>query len=197
MYTRVRQQEPEESHGQANCPDHKGQHRDEGRVVALLHADVGNRVRRARRYRRPDELNGAFGGHRSLLYYFRMQPRANHDCPGKGLSFAVLDRRKIRIEPLVQRGLESVRRDGKHPQTAGVRRGRLAICVGVVNVVVTAVQQVQYFDRNAPGLVDLIAGFRVEQNRFAGADKLRPRSNRAGRNSAAEGSTRIRSNHAR
>ena len=64
MGARVWQQEPEESHGQADHPYYKGHHGDEGRAIARLHADVGNRVRRARRDRWPDELNGVFGIHK-------------------------------------------------------------------------------------------------------------------------------------
>ena len=41
-------------------------------------------------------------------------------------------------------------------------------CVGVVDIVVAAVEQVQHCGENAPGLVDLVASFPVEQKRLVG-----------------------------
>ena len=49
------------------------------------------------------------------------------------------------------------------------RSRRRARFVGIVDVVVAAIEQVQSFERDAPRFVDLIAGLGVDQNGLAGA----------------------------
>jgi hypothetical protein len=44
-------------------------------------------------------------------------------------------------------------------------RGHLRT-VGVVNIVVTAIQQIQEFSRNAPSMVEPVGNLSVEQRRF-------------------------------
>ena len=56
--------------------------------------------------------------------------------------------------------------------------------IGVVNVVIAAVQQIQQFDRNAECVINFTTDLRIEQCRCPWSDKLRRRSNSAGQNRA-------------